>query len=83
MANEGLKIVGEGIALRASDIDVAYVNGYGFPRHQGGPMYWAERQAGARSTTRCATTMPAQGELWTPAPLLADMARRARCLEAA
>ncbi len=81
MANEGLKIVGEGIALRASDIDVAYVNGYGFPRYQGGPMYWAERQGWSTIHDTVREYHASQGELWTPAPLLAEMAQRARCLE--
>jgi len=83
MANEGLKIVGEGIALRASDIDVAYVNGYGFPRHQGGPTYWAEQQGWGAIYETVRAYHAAQGELWTPAPLLEAMARRSRCLEAA
>ena len=83
MANEGLKIVGEGIALRASDIDVAYVNGYGFPRHQGGPMYWAEQQGWSTIHDTVRALPCCQGELWTPAPLLAEMAQRSRCLEAA
>jgi 3-hydroxyacyl-CoA dehydrogenase len=43
MVAEGRKIVAEGIAARASDIDVVWVNGYGFPRHLGGPMYWADQ----------------------------------------
>lgn len=42
MVAEGRKILAEGIAARASDIDVVWVNGYGFPRHLGGPMYWAD-----------------------------------------
>jgi 3-hydroxyacyl-CoA dehydrogenase len=43
MVNEGLKILDEGIAQRASDIDVVLVNGYGFPRWRGGPMHWADQ----------------------------------------
>jgi 3-hydroxyacyl-CoA dehydrogenase len=43
LINEGAKILEEGIALRASDIDVVYCHGYGFPKHLGGPMYWAEK----------------------------------------
>ncbi|MEO0324793.1 MAG: 3-hydroxyacyl-CoA dehydrogenase NAD-binding domain-containing protein [Myxococcota bacterium] len=42
LVNEGARALAEGIAQRASDIDVAYVNGYGFPRHRGGPMHHAE-----------------------------------------
>jgi 3-hydroxyacyl-CoA dehydrogenase len=42
MVNEGAKILEEGIALRGSDIDVIWVNGYGWPVYRGGPMYWAD-----------------------------------------
>ena len=41
LVNEGARIVEEGIALRTGDVDVVYVNGYGFPAWRGGPMYWA------------------------------------------
>lgn len=44
LMNEGAKILEEGIALRASDIDVIYVNGYGFPAYRGGPMQYASEQ---------------------------------------
>ena len=81
MANEGLKIVGEGIALRASDIDVAYVQGYGFPRHQGGPMYWAERRGWSTVYDTVQDYHATQGRSWAPAPALAEMALRARSLE--
>ena len=50
LVNEGARIVEEGIALRASDIDVVYINGYGFPAWRGGPMYWAQR-AGLRASS--------------------------------
>ena len=43
MVNEGAKILEEGIAQRASDIDVVWIYGYGWPRHKGGPMFWAGR----------------------------------------
>ncbi len=81
MANEGLKIVGEGIALRESDIDVAYIHGYGFPRHQGGPMYWAAQRGWAEIHQTVTRLHASQGKLWTPAPRLAEMARRARVHE--
>lgn len=42
LMNEGFRILGEGIALRASDIDVVWTSGYGFPRYRGGPMFYAE-----------------------------------------
>ncbi|GAB1407144.1 3-hydroxyacyl-CoA dehydrogenase NAD-binding domain-containing protein [Thermomonas brevis] len=44
MINEGAHILEEGIAQRSSDIDVVWVHGYGWPRHTGGPMFWAEKQ---------------------------------------
>lgn len=43
MVNEGANILAEGIAQRASDIDVVWINGYGWPKHTGGPMFWAEQ----------------------------------------
>ena len=43
MVNEGAKILEEGIAQRASDVDVVWVYGYGWPRHRGGPMFWANQ----------------------------------------
>jgi 3-hydroxyacyl-CoA dehydrogenase len=42
LANEGARVLEEGFAIRASDIDVVYVNGFGFPRHRGGPMFYAD-----------------------------------------
>ena len=42
MVNEGAKILDEGIAIRASDIDVVWINGYGWPVYTGGPMFWAD-----------------------------------------
>jgi 3-hydroxyacyl-CoA dehydrogenase len=44
MLNEAAVLLAEGIAARPSDIDVAMVNGYGFPKHEGGPLFWAGRQ---------------------------------------
>ena len=78
MANEGLKIVGEGIALRAGDIDVAYVHGYGFPRHRGGPMYWAAQRGWAELHDTVQALHRTQGAFWAPAPQLEALARAAR-----
>jgi len=75
MANEGAKIVGEGIAIRASDVDVTYIFGYGFPRHQGGPMFWAEQQGLDKLYERVKGYHAEQGVLWTPAPLLEKAAK--------
>ena len=46
MVNEGAKILDEGMAQRASDIDIVWINGYGWPIYRGGPMFWAEHDAG-------------------------------------
>ena len=70
--NEGARILAEGIALRASDIDVVWVNGYGFPAYQGGPMFVAERVGLAQV---CETLMQYGIE---PAPLLVERARDGR-----
>ncbi|KAH8075263.1 enoyl-CoA hydratase [Aureococcus anophagefferens] len=46
LANEGFRVLEEGLALRPSDIDVVWTSGYGFPRHRGGPMQWAADDVG-------------------------------------
>ena len=74
LVNEGAKIVAEGIALRASDIDVVYVNGYGFPAWRGGPMYWAEQAGFARVVATMQRLAPTHGARWRPAPLLERLA---------
>ena len=74
LVNEGAKIVAEGIALRASDIDVVYVNGYGFPAWRGGPMYWAEQAGLARVVATMQRLAPTHGARWRPAALLERLA---------
>jgi len=75
LVNEGARIVEEGIAARASDIDVVYVNGYGFPAWRGGPMYWAE-QTGLQAVVETMRRLtPTHGARWAPAPLLERLAR--------
>ena len=74
LVNEGAKIVDEGIALRAGDIDVVYVNGYGFPAWRGGPMYWAEQAGLKRVVETMQRLAPTHGARWRPAPLLARLA---------
>jgi 3-hydroxyacyl-CoA dehydrogenase len=74
LVNEGAKIVDEGIALRAGDIDVVYVYGYGFPAWRGGPMHWAE-QAGFKHVVETMQRLaPTHGARWRPAPLLQRLA---------
>jgi 3-hydroxyacyl-CoA dehydrogenase len=77
LVNEGAKIVDEGIALRASDIDMVYLTGYGFPLHRGGPMNYAD-QVGlfnvVAAMKRFAANPLDDASFWTPAPLLARLA---------
>lgn len=83
LVNEGAKILGEGIAQRASDIDLVYLTGYGFPLHRGGPMFWADNTIGLYEVLRlmkglAARSTIAERELWTPAPLLVRLAAEGR-----
>ena len=77
LVNEGARILEEGIAARASDIDMVYLTGYGFPVYRGGPMRSAD-EAGlfnvVRSMARYAALPHADREFWKPAPLLARLA---------
>ena len=74
LVNEGARIVEEGIAARASDIDVVYVNGYGFPAWRGGPMYWAQRAGLTRVVATMRRLTLTHGARWAPAPLLESLA---------
>jgi len=71
LVNEGAKELEEGIAIRASDIDVAWMNGYGFPIHTGGPMFWGE-QIGLDKVLETARTLGAENgqTRWGPSKLL-------------
>jgi 3-hydroxyacyl-CoA dehydrogenase len=74
LVNEGARVVDEGIAIRASDVDVVYVYGYGFPAYRGGPMFWAE-QAGLEGVVETMRRLaPTHGARWRPAPLLERLA---------
>ncbi|AII10410.1 3-hydroxyacyl-CoA dehydrogenase NAD-binding domain-containing protein [Rhodococcus opacus] len=75
LVNEGAKILGEGIAQRASDIDVVYVDGYGFPAYRGGPMYYAQNLGLAEVLRKIREFEATHGECWTPAPLLEKLVR--------
>jgi 3-hydroxyacyl-CoA dehydrogenase len=77
LVNEGARILEEGIAARASDIDVAYLTGYGFPRHRGGPMLHADMLGLPEVVRRMEAfgrNARADPEFWKPAPLLARKA---------
>lgn len=75
MANEGAKILAEGIALRPSDIDVVKLFGYGFPRWEGGPMLWADRFGLLQLKTAVERFALQAPGFWVPAPNLEDMIR--------
>jgi len=74
IVNEGAKVVGEGFAQRASDVDVVFIYGYGFPRYQGGPMFWAEQRGFKTVLTDVERYHAAHGKIWAPAPLLVKLA---------
>jgi 3-hydroxyacyl-CoA dehydrogenase len=85
LVNEGARILEDGIALRASDIDLVYLTGYGFPSTRGGPMFWADGMGvykAARAMRRFAAQDRASGrgdaEFWTPAPLVERLAAEGR-----
>jgi 3-hydroxyacyl-CoA dehydrogenase len=73
LVNEGARILEEGIALRASDIDVVYLTGYGFPRFRGGPMRYAD-EVGLASVmqTMQAFARSSGDPFWRPAGLIAE-----------
>jgi len=70
LVNEGARILEEGYALRASDIDIIYLNGYGFPAHRGGPMWYADTVGLKQVCDRVFEFHRQHGEIWRPAPLL-------------
>ena len=79
LVNEGAKILEEGIALRASDIDMVYLSGYGFPLFRGGPMFYADA-VGLPNVLGAIERYASgyHGEAWTPAPLLVRLAAEGR-----
>jgi 3-hydroxyacyl-CoA dehydrogenase len=75
LINEGAKLLDEGIALRASDIDVVYLNGYAFPAWRGGPMFYADTLGLDRVLARLAEFEQRHGAgFWSPAALLKRLA---------
>jgi 3-hydroxyacyl-CoA dehydrogenase len=76
MINEGARILEEGYAVRAADIDVIYLNGYGFPSYLGGPMWYADTAGLKKIYDRILDFRSRHGEFWDPAPLLEQLARR-------
>ncbi|WP_298432259.1 3-hydroxyacyl-CoA dehydrogenase NAD-binding domain-containing protein [Geobacter sp.] len=80
LVNEGAKILEEGMALRASDIDLIYINGYGFPAHRGGPMFHAETVGLANVYEAMCRYAEIHGDYWRPAPLLKRLVEQGKGL---
>ncbi|HEY6265441.1 MAG TPA: 3-hydroxyacyl-CoA dehydrogenase NAD-binding domain-containing protein [Candidatus Acidoferrum sp.] len=78
LVNEGARILEEGYALRASDIDIIYLNGYGFPAYRGGPMWYADSVGLKQVYERVSEFQRQQGEIWRPAPLLKRLAEEGK-----
>ena len=74
LVNEGAKILQKGIAANSHDIDLVYLNGYGFPAAQGGPMSWADSQGAAALLVRLRALQERFGEHWQPAKLIEQLA---------
>ena len=74
LVNEGARILEEGYALRSVDIDIIYLNGYGFPAHRGGPMWYADTVGLRKVYDRVCEFREQHGELWEPASLLQRLA---------
>jgi 3-hydroxyacyl-CoA dehydrogenase len=82
LANEGARIIEEGYASRAGDIDVIYCYGFGFPRHRGGPMFYAETIGLSTILARVNDYRSRFGDYWRPAPLLERLVAEGRGLYA-
>jgi 3-hydroxyacyl-CoA dehydrogenase len=78
LVNEGALLLEEGVAVRAGDIDVIWVHGYGFPRHRGGPMHWADGFGLPKLVTAIERMHAEQGALVRPSALLKELARDGR-----
>jgi 3-hydroxyacyl-CoA dehydrogenase len=75
MINEAGRILDEGVVSRASDVDVVWLTGYGFPRFRGGPLFYADRLGVAHVLARIEALRERFGEaFWAPAPLLVRLA---------
>lgn len=78
LVNEGARILEEGYALRAVDIDIIYLNGYGFPAYRGGSMWYADTVGLRKVYDRVREFHQTHGELWEPAPLLKRLAEEGK-----
>jgi len=82
VVNEGAKILDEGVALRAADVDVAAILGYNWPVYTGGPMFWADRVGLDRIVAGLRKLEAEHGETFRPSPLLERLARGGGALSA-
>ncbi len=78
LVNEGARILDEGYALRAVDIDIIYINGYGFPAYRGGPMWYADTVGLKKVYDRISEFHKQHGYWWEPAPLLKKLAEEGK-----
>jgi 3-hydroxyacyl-CoA dehydrogenase len=78
LVNEGAQILERHFAERAGDIDIIYLNGYGFPAYRGGPMWYADTIGVPRVLSRIKEFHATHGELWQPAPLLQRLAEQGK-----
>jgi len=79
LVNEGARILEEGVALRAVDIDIVYLTGYGFPNWRGGPMFYADTVGLKNVVARIEEFAASHStDLWTPAPLLKRLANEGK-----
>jgi 3-hydroxyacyl-CoA dehydrogenase len=80
LANEGARVLEDGYAIRAGDIDVIYCYGFGFPRHRGGPMFYADTVGLPKVLSRVQEYRARFGDYWQPAPLLEKLVAEGRGL---
>jgi 3-hydroxyacyl-CoA dehydrogenase len=78
LINEGARILEDGTALRAVDIDVIYLNGYGFPAYRGGPMFYADTVGLKKIYDKICEFREQHGVRWEPAPLLKKLAEQGK-----
>jgi 3-hydroxyacyl-CoA dehydrogenase len=82
LLNEGIRILEEGVALRASDIDVVWTSGYGFPRYRGGPLFYASTIGLKTLLDGILEYQKQYGPMhWTPAPLLVELVKQGKTIE--
>jgi 3-hydroxyacyl-CoA dehydrogenase len=81
LLNEGFRVLGEGVVLRAADIDVVWTSGYGFPRYRGGPMFHAEVMGLETLLKGMRRYRDIFGPMhWEPAPLLVELVERGKSI---